>query len=101
MAAINRGRCQWCGRIDDTLVGHHMDSYGSSGDDSIENVITLCGQCHTNVGQGYLDIRICNHPKIVTEVTTTTFRGASVSKGEWKLYNPNDYLKRIMEEGLL
>lgn len=101
MSVIKRdGRCMWCGRIDDTLVGHHLDSWGSSGNDDESNVITLCGRCHTQVGQGYLDISACNHPAILVEVTTKAFKGASVSKHDRKLFDPNSYLKRILEEAL-
>ena len=83
--------------IDDTLIGHHIDSYGSSGDDSLENMITLCGKCHGNVGNGYLDRRICNHPQVLPSM----FMGASSGGSDWKVFEPNVLLKRIMEENLV
>ena len=83
--------------VDDTLVGHHIDSYGSSGIDELHNMITLCGKCHGDVGNGYLDRRRCNHPHILPEM----FLGASSSGGSWKVYDPNKFLKRIMEENLV
>lgn len=92
------GRCRWCGRIDDTLVGHHLDSWGSSGDDSPGNIITLCGRCHGDVGNGYLDRRACNHPQVL-DGQLVGF--ASSSSGNWKVFEPNRYLKRIMEENLV
>jgi 5-methylcytosine-specific restriction endonuclease McrA len=38
-------RCQTCGSSDDLQV-HHIRSRGRLGDDTDENLITLCADCH-------------------------------------------------------
>lgn len=38
-------RCQWCGAGNDLHV-HHLKSRGKLGDDTMENLITLCAKCH-------------------------------------------------------
>ncbi len=41
-------RCQKCGsRLD--LQVHHIELRSQSGDDSEENLITLCARCHTGI----------------------------------------------------
>jgi 5-methylcytosine-specific restriction endonuclease McrA len=41
-------RCQFCGTMCDLEV-HHKEFRSHSGDDSEENLITLCAQCHAGV----------------------------------------------------
>lgn len=41
-------RCQFCGRREDLQV-HHIESRGRLGNDSEENLITLCADCHRAV----------------------------------------------------
>lgn len=96
-AVIQRdGRCMWCGRVDNTLVGHHVLSWGSSGIDEMENLITLCGKCHGDVGNGYLDARTCNNPELLRRsMTGFNARG----EGGWKLFTPNELLEEILREG--
>lgn len=50
-----------CGIQDETLVGHHIRSWGSSGDDSLGNMITLCARCHDNAGRGYIDRGVADY----------------------------------------
>ena len=38
-------RCQFCGSSNDLHV-HHQRSRSKGGDDSLENLITLCANCH-------------------------------------------------------
>jgi len=38
-------RCQLCGTSNDLHV-HHVKSRSSLGDDTIQNLITLCAKCH-------------------------------------------------------
>lgn len=98
LSCIERdGRCRWCGRIDDTLIGHHINAWGASGNDDPDNIITLCGRCHGDEGNGYLDRRVCNHPQVLEG----RFLGASAGEADWKVYEPNKLLKRIMEENLV
>lgn len=62
-ACIHRdGMCMVCGRVDDTLIGHHIESFGSSGNDTVENMITLCSPCHDNAERGYIDYSKTNLP---------------------------------------
>jgi 5-methylcytosine-specific restriction endonuclease McrA len=44
-------RCQSCGSMSNLEV-HHKDFRSHSGDDSEENLITLCNACHTAVHCG-------------------------------------------------
>jgi 5-methylcytosine-specific restriction endonuclease McrA len=41
-------RCQFCGTMCELEV-HHKEFRSHSGDDSEENLITLCVQCHAGV----------------------------------------------------
>ena len=43
-------KCQWCGAMRQLQV-HHKQFRSHSGDDSEENLITLCEQCHGLVHQ--------------------------------------------------
>jgi 5-methylcytosine-specific restriction endonuclease McrA len=44
-------RCQLCGTRSGLEV-HHKEFRSHSGDDSEQNLITLCSACHANVHQG-------------------------------------------------
>ena len=44
-------RCQSCGSMSNLEV-HHKNFLSHSGDDSEENLITLCNACHTAVHRG-------------------------------------------------
>lgn len=59
----DRGRCRECGvRVSDSLPDYHPLKYhmahiqgrGANGSDTIENVRTLCGECHRKEHQGRL-----------------------------------------------
>ena len=44
-------RCQTCGTMANLEV-HHKQSRSQAGDDSEENLITLCTPCHTSLHYG-------------------------------------------------
>jgi 5-methylcytosine-specific restriction endonuclease McrA len=44
-------RCQSCGTMS-TLEVHHKEFRSHSGDDSEENLITVCAACHTTLHGG-------------------------------------------------
>ena len=44
-------RCQSCGTMFNLQV-HHKESRSQSGDDSDQNLITLCATCHARVHHG-------------------------------------------------
>ncbi|MGB6260296.1 MAG: HNH endonuclease [Candidatus Sulfotelmatobacter sp.] len=44
----DRWRCQKCGTMSNLEV-HHRQYRSHSGDDSEENLITLCTQCHAGI----------------------------------------------------
>jgi 5-methylcytosine-specific restriction endonuclease McrA len=48
------GRCVSCGARND-LAAHHIIYKSLGGDDSIENLITLCFNCHSNAHDGYFE----------------------------------------------
>jgi 5-methylcytosine-specific restriction endonuclease McrA len=41
-------RCQSCGSLKDLQV-HHQESRSESGDDSEQNLIILCSECHSTL----------------------------------------------------
>jgi 5-methylcytosine-specific restriction endonuclease McrA len=45
-------RCQTCGSSDDLQV-HHIRSRGRLGDDTDENLITLCADCHSDIHRNW------------------------------------------------
>jgi 5-methylcytosine-specific restriction endonuclease McrA len=44
-------RCQSCGTISNLEV-HHKEFRSQAGDDSDENLITLCVRCHADIHEG-------------------------------------------------
>ena len=44
-------RCQYCGSSSRLQV-HHIRSRGRLGDDTDENLITLCADCHSDIHRG-------------------------------------------------
>jgi predicted HNH restriction endonuclease len=52
-------RCQSCGAMSNLEV-HHKDFRSHSGDDSEENLITLCNPCHARV---HRSSGSCLHPR--------------------------------------
>jgi len=101
MACIDRdGMCMVCGQMRrELLVGHHIDSWGSSGNDSVENMITLCGRCHDNAGNGYIDYSAVNPPmrKYINPPKGYMIGYGSVSKSIPKVYNVDVVFKVILE----
>ena len=49
-------RCQYCGSSD-RLEVHHLRSRGRLGDDTDENLITLCANCHSDIHRSCLKSR--------------------------------------------
>ena len=47
--------CQICGNKDD-VQGHHVFDYQYGGKADVDNIISLCHDCHTKVHHGLLDI---------------------------------------------
>ena len=47
----DRWRCQSCGAMSNLEV-HHQQFRSRSGDDSEENLVTLCSTCHANLHRG-------------------------------------------------
>jgi len=47
-------RCQVCGSLSELEV-HHMQRRSRQGDDSSENLITLCSDCHQAIHAGSED----------------------------------------------
>ncbi|MFY9728992.1 MAG: HNH endonuclease [Candidatus Acidiferrales bacterium] len=45
-------RCQTCGRPDHLQV-HHIRPRGRLGDDTDENLITLCADCHSDIHRSW------------------------------------------------
>lgn len=47
--------CQACGSKE-KVQGHHILDHQYSGAASVDNIISLCHKCHTNVHNGKMDI---------------------------------------------
>lgn len=47
--------CQICGSTDHT-EGHHMFDYSTGGAGNVDNIVTLCHDCHANVHKGFIDL---------------------------------------------
>jgi 5-methylcytosine-specific restriction endonuclease McrA len=43
-------RCQYCGKLENLQI-HHEEFRSQSGDDSEQNLITLCAECHSSIHQ--------------------------------------------------
>lgn len=57
--------CQLCGNTSGSLHVHHIKSRGAGGDDTPENLVTLCFNCHTEVHNGTLKLdEIITNPDI-------------------------------------
>jgi len=46
--------CEYCGKKNCWTNSHHVNSKGSGGDDTEENLIELCGNCHRKVHDGII-----------------------------------------------
>lgn len=46
--------CEYCGKKNCWTNKHHVKSKGASGDDTKENLIELCGNCHRKVHDGMI-----------------------------------------------
>ena len=54
--AVNNARkpyCQLCGNVKDIQV-HHLKSKGSGGNDTPDNLISLCKYCHAKTHSGQI-----------------------------------------------
>lgn len=58
-AVFNRDgwRCRHCNR-GDTIDPHHIIFRSAGGEDTLENLLTLCRKCHDDVHGGRLKIEI-------------------------------------------
>ena len=59
---LDRDRCVICGDPN-MLTTHHITSEGAGGDDSFDNLITLCFKCHRAVHDGIKVVS--NNPPIM------------------------------------
>ena len=46
--------CEYCGKKNCYTNKHHVKSKGSSGNDTEENLIELCGDCHRKAHDGII-----------------------------------------------
>ncbi len=47
--------CQICGSTDN-VEGHHIIDYQFGGAADVDNIVTLCRECHKQVHRGKIDI---------------------------------------------
>lgn len=90
-ACIDRdGKCMICGLMDESLVGHHVESFGASGNDSLENMITLCFQEHENAGRGFIDY--------YRATPSVRSKYLPIPDERGRVWDCNSIFKRILEE---
>ena len=51
-------QCQVCGLVSKSNHGHHLINYSFGGDPSINNMITLCLECHYKYHSGKLKMDV-------------------------------------------
>ena len=51
------GICQICGSTD-SPQGHHVMDYQFGGGADVDNIVTLCHECHQKVHNGEMDIYV-------------------------------------------
>lgn len=54
----DRYRCQCCGNLfpKNMLAPHHKKSVGSGGDDTLDNLISVCQFCHHELHKGNIKL---------------------------------------------
>ena len=66
MLELDGWRCQKCGSLENLLV-HHKFKRSQRGDDSLENLVTLCAYCHLAEHEQLFfsapAVRVCSKPK--------------------------------------
>ncbi len=50
--------CQHCGKRDVRLEAHHIMFRSNGGKDTLENLLTLCDQCHHHLHQGKITLKV-------------------------------------------
>ena len=50
--------CQCCGKKNCRVEVHHIVFRRNGGSDSLENLITLCGDCHKSVHSGEIELKL-------------------------------------------
>ena len=48
----DKDRCVICGKSDSSLTVHHITTKGAGGKDQLDNLITLCFDCHRMLHDG-------------------------------------------------
>ena len=67
--AVKRDRQCMCCRSRENLSAHHIIFKSLSGDDSLDNLITLCFECHRKAHDGfYIDKNFCSGDKFVIDI---------------------------------
>lgn len=56
--AIEANQCLVCGKVAQPAHGHHLIPYSEGGAANLQNMQTLCPQCHTDYHSGKLNIDI-------------------------------------------
>jgi 5-methylcytosine-specific restriction endonuclease McrA len=60
-------RCQKCGSLENLQV-HHKIKRSQQGNDSLQNLVTLCAYCHMHEHEQLFHsipaMRVCNKPKL-------------------------------------
>jgi len=92
--------CLVCGRVDDTLIGHHIESFGSGGADELSNMITLCSVCHDNAHKGFIDWNKLNVPTRKLIPPPPGYMGGTMAKNYTpvKVWDADKHLGRILKE---
>lgn len=69
-------RCQYCRRRDDGYIDlhvHHIRPVSNGGTHDLDNLVTLCNNCHNRVHHGQFDDREELPPEIIDELNSAYF----------------------------
>src|SRR5947207_475788 len=69
--------CQQCGKRNVRLEAHHIVFRSNGGKDTLENLLTLCDQCHHHLHQGKITLKVTGVHGYLDQIAQRTMQGKS------------------------
>jgi hypothetical protein len=69
--------CQHCGKRHVRLEAHHIVFRGRGGKDTLENLLTLCDQCHHDLHQGKITLKVTGVHGHLDQIAQRSMQGKS------------------------
>ncbi len=69
--------CQYCGKCEVRLEAHHIVFREHGGKDTLENLLTLCDQCHHHLHQGKITLKVTGVHGRLDQIAQRTMQGKS------------------------